>query len=322
MGYNPAVARSKLELPQSGAIDVLKRHRDTRFVSQTLSIPENIIPLRNDLLEARGYDLPLIKRYDRLWRSQVEPECPTQASGVLGVYCLRLALNTVTPKALHTLRLLSVRYVLQPATQRPLKMPGVRAIYEGWDGRVYEIAGALPRAWVVGAQRLVDDDDAALTAVTSPEFDARRSAITEQHIDNTPLAAPKGPSAGAAVVTRHDPERVILRATSRRPGLLILSDTWFPGWKATLDGSDAPIHRVDYVLRGVALPAGRHTVEFRYEPLSWTIGRLSSVLGLIAVLGALVLGLRRRRSSRANLEPTIDAPTTAQEIATVRGDSA
>jgi hypothetical protein len=322
MGYNPAVARSKLELPQSGAIDVLKRHRDTRFVSQTLSVPENIIPLRNDLLEARGYDLPLIKRYDRLWRSQIEPECPTQASGVLGVYCLRLALNTVTPKALHTLRLLSVRYLLQPVTQPPLSLDGVRAVYEGRDGRVYEIVGALPRAWVVGAQRVVPDDDAALAAITSPDFDARRTAVTEEQVDDMPVTGPRTPTSGSAVVTRDEPERVTLSTTSSRPGLLVLSDTWFPGWKATLDGSDVPLHRVDYVMRGVPLPAGRHTVEFRYEPLSWTIGRLSSLLGLIAVLGALVLGLRRRRSNRATVEPAIVAPTVADEIATVRGDRA
>jgi hypothetical protein len=174
-------------------------------------------------------------------------------------------------------------------------MAGVRPIYEGRDGRVYEITGALPRAWVVGAQRVVPNEAAALGTVTSPEFDARRTAVTEQHIDNTPVTAPSTPRAGTAVVTRDEPETVTVRVTASRRGLLVLSDTWFPGWKTTVDGHDASLHRVNYVMRGVPLPAGRHTVEFRYEPLSWTIGRLSSLLGFAALVVALALGLRRRR---------------------------
>jgi uncharacterized membrane protein YfhO len=77
--------------------------------------------------------------------------------------------------------------------------------------------------------------------------------------------------------------------------MLVLADTWFPGWKATVDGQDAAVERVDYLLRGVRLGPGEHTVEFSYEPLSWTIGWIVSSLSLPCLALATVVGLRRRR---------------------------
>ena len=91
-------------------------------------------------------------------------------------------------------------------------------------------------------------------------------------------------------------------ATARRPSLLVLTDLHFPGWKARVDGRDAPLERVDYLLRGVMVPPGRHRVEFVYEPASWTIARAITLAGLLALVAALAAGLtphirRRRRMS-------------------------
>ena len=73
----------------------------------------------------------------------------------------------------------------------------------------------------------------------------------------------------------------------------MLTDSWFPGWKATVDGHDVPIERVDYLIRGVPVPAGAHRVEFRYQPASWRAGWILSLLALIAILTAALVGWRR-----------------------------
>jgi uncharacterized membrane protein YfhO len=81
---------------------------------------------------------------------------------------------------------------------------------------------------------------------------------------------------------------------------VILTDDFYPGWTATLDGRPATIHRVDYLLRGITIGPGRHTVVLDYRPASWRLGLLISALCAFGVLAAVLSGLltRRRRAPR------------------------
>jgi len=90
-------------------------------------------------------------------------------------------------------------------------------------------------------------------------------------------------------------ERVVAQASARDSSLLILTDIFYPGWKAFVDGRPAPIRRVDYLLRGVALPPGSHRVEFRYQPASFRAGWIISLLGLLVTVAAAVIGWRTHR---------------------------
>ena len=94
---------------------------------------------------------------------------------------------------------------------------------------------------------------------------------------------------------RYEPERVVVDATARARRELVLTDLHYPGWKVTLDGEPADLHRVDYLLRGTTLPPGRHRVEFRYEPLSWRVGWIVSLVALLVTVAVVVLGVRARR---------------------------
>ena len=154
------------------------------------------------------------------------------------------------------------------------------------------MAGALPRAWVAGAQRTVRGSDAALAAFTRRGFPARAVAVTEGSVPGVAQGA--GAPAGAATITRYAAEDVTVRADARRAGLLVLGDLFYPGWKARLDGRPAPVHRVDDIYRGVAVPAGRHVVTFSYEPLSWRIGRDVTLVALAGLAAALLASVRRR----------------------------
>ena len=294
MGYNPAIDREYAGQPATEAIRQLERRQPARFVSME-PIPQTVIPFKFGLYEARGYDLPIMRRFDRLWRSQISPESASVAKGLLDT---PLALREVTPSALRTLRLLGVTDLMQKTADKPLQVEGVRKTYEGPDARLYRVDGALPRAWVVGTQRVVGSEGDALEAVTSPEFDARGVAVTEDRVDGLAQesSGAAGP-AGAADIVHYGPERVTIRARSERPGLLVLSDNYYPGWKAKVDGEAVDVERVDYLFRGVPVPAGTSTVEFVYEPLSWRVGWIVSLLALIGIAAAAVIGVGRRRRS-------------------------
>jgi len=120
-------------------------------------------------------------------------------------------------------------------------------------------------------------------------------AVTEHRLSGLAQGAGGATPVGSARFDRYEPDRVVARSRADRRSLLVLSDVHYPGWKARVDGRDAPLERVDYLLRGVVVPAGTHRVEFRYEPTSWRAGWIISVLGLLAVTAALVAGLRSRR---------------------------
>ena len=294
MGYNPAIERAIAEQPPTAATRLLASASPARFVA-TGDIPQDAAAMNYELFEARGYDLPVEYRFDRLWRSRMSPEFPTQ----VGAYpqFIPLSLPKVTPERLATLSVLGVRHVMQPATDPPLRVAGLRLVHDGPDARVYENALAQPRATVVAAQRVVGSGDAALAAVGRPGFDIRRGAVTERRLPGLPDAPPGGTApAGDARIVSSEADRLVVRATARSAGLLVVSDNWFPGWTATVDGRPADVERVDYVMRGVRVAPGEHTVAFAYRPLSWRIGWIVSLLALAGIAAAWVLGGRRGRA--------------------------
>ena len=84
-------------------------------------------------------------------------------------------------------------------------------------------------------------------------------------------------------VIRYEPQRVELVASLQHPGLVILADIYYPGWKLTIDGQPAPIYRTNRLMRGAAVKAGRHTLVYTYDPDSFRFGAALSIVGLVAL---------------------------------------
>jgi hypothetical protein len=99
----------------------------------------------------------------------------------------------------------------------------------------------------------------------------------------------------SVTITRHEPQRVEIVADLEHPGLVILADVYYPGWRLTIDGVDAPIYRTNRLMRGAAVKAGRHTLVYTYDPLSFKLGGALSLLGLLALLGLLPWAARGPR---------------------------
>ena len=150
---------------------------------------------------------------------------------------------------------------------------------------------------MVHAQQVVDGADEALEAVGDPSGpDLGRVAVTERELPG--LARSGSPPASPARIVSYEPQRVVLETRATREGLAVLSDVAYPGWKATVNGEEEPIRRVDYLVRGVQVPAGTSRVVFSYEPASAKAGAwlsAAALLGLGAAAGLLLLGRRRTR---------------------------
>jgi hypothetical protein len=195
--------------------------------------------------------------------------------------------------ALRALGLLGVSDLMQRPADAPLELP---IAYDGPDARIYAHPEAQPRAWVVDRVQAVAGEEAALRAVQEEGFNPREAAVVERPVAGVASAGGgAGERAGSARITSYEPERVRLEATAEAGSLVVLSDVFFPGWHATVDGRDVPIERVDYLLRGVPIGPGRHTVELAYRPASWRAGLLVSALAALALAVAVALSRRRAR---------------------------
>ncbi len=145
----------------------------------------------------------------------------------------------------------------------------------------------MPRTWVVGGQQQVDGEKAALDAITAPGFDPRRAAVVENAVCRSRRRG-RGPARLVADRPTTGPERVVLPTAEclHRRGLVVLSDVWFPGWKATVDGRDVPIERVDYLLRGVVGGSVRWSIRIEMRDQPWELGLVGRIVSLLTVAAA------------------------------------
>ena len=297
MGYNPAIPNSHAVQPVTPALRYLQSQRPNRFaaleVKQALSlaypIPPNVA-IRYGLYDVRGYVIPTEERYFDLWRYAIAP-----SPNCYYLFCTQSA--PARPRAFRALGLLGVTSLLQHPGDNPL--PGLRRLYDGPDARIYANPSALPRAFLVGSQQVVSGADSARAAVTAAGFPARTTAVVEKPIAGLPTA-PSGPP-GSASISTYGRETVEVDTRAARPSLLVLTDSWFPGWKAKVDGKSTSVERVDYVIRGVKVPAGAHTVTFTYEPASWRIGWILSLLALVTIVIAAAIGHRGHRAATTGM---------------------
>lgn len=161
-----------------------------------------------------------------------------------------------------------------------------RFVASGLDVNIYENTRALPRAWIASEERVLDEQ-AILQTVRSgflpdgSRWDPGRTALLETE----PSFSLKSPAIVENVeVTSYEPNRLSLRTRASGDSLLVLSENDYPGWRAYVDGAATSIIRVNYALRGVAVPAGDHQITLVYRPWSVMVGMLISILTAVALI--------------------------------------
>jgi len=188
--------------------------------------------------------------------------------------------------------LLNASYLVSPGK---LQVEGLQEVFVGSRSAVYRNPNALPRAFLVGRTEVLDGP-AARERVLSESFDPRQVAVVAEA-----LPAGEQPQAGATGTVRWEqrtPERLRLRVSADRPALLVLTDNYYPPWKARLDGREVPVHIADYAFRGVAVGPGEHTLEFYYDAGYLRSASLASAALLLILLGVGIGGTLRGRRQR------------------------
>lgn len=149
---------------------------------------------------------------------------------------------------------------------------------------VQQNTGALGPAWFVDAIRYVNNANEEIRALDN--FNPKDTAIVDKREKAKILFPPQNDSLAQIRLLENQNDKILYKSSSRNNGFAVFSEIYYPnGWKAFIDGKETPIVRTNYVLRGLSVPAGEHTVEFRFEPVSYIIGdRISMIIGIISIL--------------------------------------
>jgi hypothetical protein len=287
-GYNPQIPLAEASPPKPPAIGYLQSHVGHQRMSGTLTatavgLQANLAE-RYALRDMDSYNFPKTSRWADLWGAY------EQSTGDQNDW------NPELPKSHAVLDAFAVSYVLPPADERGPSY--LKPVFDQVQGGqlVLKNPTALPRAWVAydwrkGSGQL---QAAALTA-SSSTAELREKPVLEEVPTPPSVSAAASPSAVSFLADKD--EYVSLRAEVQRSGYLVLDDSYYPGWQATVDGHPAKIVPADENFRAVAVTAGEHTIDFRYRPSSFRIGAIISIVAALAMLGSVAALLWRRRKT-------------------------
>ena len=174
-------------------------------------------------------------------------------------------------------QLLNVTYIFDP---RDLDREDLEFVYVKRGVRLYRVKDAWPHAWAVHEAVVAASDEETWAILNAPDFDPARRVVLPHEPG---IALPGGNTTGSTVeVIEYTPTRLSLQVDMADNGLLVLSEVYYPGWRARVDGQTAPIYRADYLLRAVPIEGGQHRVEVYYDPPLVKVGLAITLLTLSA----------------------------------------
>jgi hypothetical protein len=293
-GFNPQIPLSEANPPTPPAVAYVQSHVGHQRISGmayagNAGMPANLAE-RYALRDIQTYDFPETSRWAHLWEAYGQP------IGSQNDW------NSTMPLSHTALDAFAVKYVFPPIGVRgPLWLKPVYGEVAG-SPLVLENPTALPRAWVAYGWRSASNQTGATAAtVASSTAELYREPVLEDTRRSPHTSVP--PAAGAVSFIVDRDEHVELRADVTRPGYLVLDDSYYPGWQATVNGRSAKIVPANENFRAVAVTPGVDTVDFRYRPASFRIGAILSLLTAVGLLVALMALLVRRRVTAARRIP-------------------
>jgi hypothetical protein len=182
-------------------------------------------------------------------------------------------------------------------------------VYDEDQVQILQNSRALPRAWLVAAAQSVDGEEALqrIQGNSAVDFNPAKTVLLEVAPNQLPTLPQSDVPAGTeARVVEYEASRIAVNTKSTASTVLVLSEIFYPGWEATVDGQKTPIFLADYLLRGIAVPPGEHRVEMRYRAPAARVGALVSAFTVVLLVGLAFY-------SRRTLHDTRQQDNTGQE---------
>jgi len=297
--------------PPSPAVQFLRARLasgDARMIGLPLFLGYPWTPMLFDVPDLRNVSALTVRRYQEYLQA-ISPKISDFTTQVIPV--------TSSP----LLDLAAVRYVVLPARfssdtvdallappARPREDdPNMPVVYKDESVVVHENRTALPRIRIVHRVEQLPGEDAAsewAQAVGARTQHASELGFADMvilepgahDIPAPPGAGERSATESVRLLSDNDPDRLLIEAHLETPGFVVIADTYYPGWNAWIDGVPATIYPANLLFRAVPVPAGTHTLDLRYEPISFRYGLGLAVVAMIFSVGAILLTGQRGRS--------------------------
>lgn len=259
---------ASLVYPETKIIKFLK---DNGRLWRTMVTDPQILPVNTNIF----YKIPMLNGYSSLYpyrNGQLIKMNEFELQSGLSGY-KRTVFQTDLENPL--IDLLGARYVL---SLDPIDRKGFTFLMNEGKTYLYENEGALPKAWFAKKWSMAEGDREVAKKLLG--IDRSAEVVLEEKI---PLPENFQPLSGKVTIKSYLESRVELQTENKNPGLLLLNDAYFPGWKAFVDGIETKIYRADFNLRAIAVSEGEHKITFFYQPFSFKLGLLIS-LGSLGVI--------------------------------------
>ena len=177
--------------------------------------------------------------------------------------------------------------------------------------RLYQDLNAMPRVFLVHDARVETDGFTTVNSLRNFSVDPRHTVLLESGTGASsaqPGTAEAATSGESVVAKEYKSQDLVLDVTATSPGWVILSDAWYPGWEATVNGKSVPVEVADHAFRAVRVDAGQSTLIMQFRPATWAWGSLISLLTFLATLLslAILLIVPRRLRPSATKQPVPD----------------
>jgi len=169
------------------------------------------------------------------------------------------------------------------------QLPKFKPVFEDKSVVVLENTQVLPRAFLVYDYQVENEGDKIFKTLLDPKFDLRKKIVLEESVDRT---LKEGNVKGVSYLEEITGESKVL-VDHDGDGLLFVSDSYYPGWRAYLDGKETKIYRANYTFRAVFVPSGKHMIDFIYKPRSFRIGLIISLASLALLPGIFIYEAKR-----------------------------